>query len=103
MSDRTQVVFRKWRPSHGSSVIALLPQEQSSEHYCSSYEHVGQHGGADYDGVMRMTRPATMKEYADLKAELEGAPYHYVLDIRRRAVPFFRGHRGWNLNPLKSL
>lgn len=78
--EKTVVVFRRWR-AFGQSVIALFP-EDVDEGFCNSYEHVGQHGLADYPGVIRKTTPATPEEYADLKTELESIGYN--LDVRTR-------------------
>jgi hypothetical protein len=79
------VVFRVWPDSQdrGVDVIALFPLlPATNAGHCLCYEHVGQHGGADYDGVIAQTKPATPAEYADLKVELEGRDY--LLDVRRR-------------------
>jgi hypothetical protein len=84
--DPTIVVFRKWyRTSDGSGIIALFPAEDWGGGLCSSFEHIGQHGGADYAGVIARTKAASPDEYADLKRELESSPYRYVLDVRKRA------------------
>ena len=66
-------------------MIALFPELPSDPHgaFCLSYEHVGQHGGAFYAGVIGATLPAKPEEYASLKAELESIGYD--LQIRRRA------------------
>jgi len=82
----TVVVFRKWRDKSviGDGVIALFPEIDDGRGMCSSFEHVGQHGAADYDGVISRTRAADPAEYAALKAELEAAPYNYKLDVRKR-------------------
>ena len=68
--DKDIVVFRKWRDGFG--VISLFPEIPTDlyGYYCESYEHVGQHGGADYFGVIMNTRPANEEEYADLAEEL---------------------------------
>lgn len=78
----TRVVFRKW---NNGDIIALFPQVPGgvSDDTCNSYEHVGQHGSADYFSVVTRTRPATDAEAADLKAELESIGY--VLDVKRKA------------------
>ncbi len=90
----TMVVFRKWyRKSDGNGVIALFPlvSAQGGRAYgdasgmVQSFEHVGQHGAADYAGVLSRTRPAKPAEYADLLKELESPPYDYWLDVKRRA------------------
>lgn len=79
------VVFRMWK-AHPRTCIALFPTLtwNYSGTECGSYEHVGQHGGADYAGVIERTRPATPDEYAALKRELEGAPFYYRLKVCRR-------------------
>lgn len=91
-TEKTVVIFRYY--DHGEfkgDVDALFPYwfENAEESYnCMSYAHIGQHGGADYQGVMSRTRPATAEEYADLKRELESLGYN--LDVRQRRV-----HKTW--------
>lgn len=75
------VVFRVWRDTGG--VFALFPYDVAdSRGHCTAYEHVGQHGAADYVGCIERSRPATEQEYARLRRELEDLGY--VLTIRRR-------------------
>jgi hypothetical protein len=73
--DTTLVVFRRWRDSGG--IIALFPEIPSdiNGYFCEAYEHVGQHGGADYHGVVGATRPATDEEAAPLAEELARLGY----------------------------
>lgn len=86
MADKTIVVFRVWK-KEDNAVIALFPAEIADNcGNCSSYMHVGQHSAADYLGLMKVTRPATPAEYAALQKELESAPYHYNLQIRRKYI-----------------
>lgn len=71
-----EVVFRKWKRS--GDIIALFPHEEwivPNKILVMSYEHIGQHGGADYSLVIKQTVPATEKEYAELKNELENIGY----------------------------
>ena len=83
--EATIAVFRKWNNSNGGGIIALFPgTEWNNRGLVSSYEHDGQHGGADYDGVLSLSVPATPAEYANLKRELESYPFHYNLKIRER-------------------
>jgi len=72
----TKVVFRKWRKESGE-VLALFPEIPADVlgNTCLSYEHIGQHGAADYDLCIRRTRPALPGEYQDLKEELEKIGY----------------------------
>ena len=89
---KTLVVFRVFKKG---DVIALFPEipGDCTGRYCESYQHIGQHGSADYDGLMSITRPATLDEYASLAGELQGAPYEYELDIRQRATRVSRSRR----------
>jgi hypothetical protein len=82
---KTKVIFRKWKDDGHGDIIALFPELPSDLHgvYCDSYEHVGQHGGADYYGVIKMTKLATPAEYASLKDELEGMGYE--LEVLKKA------------------
>lgn len=88
-TEKTVAIFRKWLPVEGGGIIALFPEIQSHEgisprRMCSSYEHVGQHGAADYSHVVSRTTPAKPGEYAELRKELESSPYGYNFTIQRR-------------------
>jgi hypothetical protein len=76
------VVFRKWKDGFGT--IALFPQVPADLYgrYCESYEHIGQHGGACYHGVIMNTLPATEEESAALAEELRTIGYK-LRPIRR--------------------
>lgn len=91
----TDVIFRKWRKVSmglGDNVIAIFPAvpADTQGQFCEMYEHVGQHGGGDYSGVVAQTRLATPDEYASLKRELESEPYNYRLRILRRRTSAHR-------------
>lgn len=77
--DKTVVVFRVW--SNGD-VIALFPEIDAGTGYCGSYEHVGQHSGANYRSVINRTRMAKPGEYRDLAKELRRIGYNLL--IRKR-------------------
>jgi hypothetical protein len=83
MSLTNVVVFRRWDDPSGD-VIALFPEIPADieGQYCLSYEHVGQHGGADYRNVIANTVPAPVKEAARLARELELIGYR-VMPVRR--------------------
>lgn len=67
----TEVIFRKYPKREGGQIIALFPYDCETRFgTCESYMHIGQHGTADYQGVMQSTKPASPAEYADLKVEL---------------------------------
>jgi hypothetical protein len=70
------VVFRTWRDT--GTVIALFPELPADIHgrYCDAYEHVGQHGGADFHGVIRATTPVELEETTTLAEELTRIGYN---------------------------
>lgn len=88
--DPVTVVFRKWKDRKpgdlGDGVIVLFPYVPWTRDgaLVASYEHHGQHGGANYDGVIEQTRAATPEEYAALRRELEAPPFSYRLIVRVR-------------------
>ena len=84
---QTVVIFRKWRDKSGD-VIAFFPEipsDTASPYNCLSYEHVGQHGGADYRGCINRTRLAKPDEYKELENELTGRGYDLLVVTRETA------------------
>ena len=83
MTKADVVVFRRWKDS--GDVIALFPELPADlgGDCCDAYEHVGQHGGADYHGVIRQTTPCSTEQSADLATELR--TIGYVLKPVKRA------------------
>lgn len=79
-TDKTLVVFRKFK--NDGEIIALFPELEEPCNGCTSYQHVGQHGNAQYWFVIECSMPAQPHEYADLKAELESIGYN--LNVRKR-------------------
>lgn len=78
---RERVIFRKFK---GGEIIALFPNDiANSNGDCNSYMHLGQHSPADYNAVIKATKPATQEEYADLYNELKSLGYEY-LNVRKR-------------------
>jgi len=86
MAEETIVIFRRWPKSEGGDVVALFPYVPADNEgaMCSSYMRVGQHGSADPYGVVSGTKPTVPTEYAELKNELESAPYNYQLKVVQR-------------------
>ena len=75
MNQTDTVVFRRWKDS--GDVIALFPELPSDlfGDYCDSYMHIGQHGGADYHGVVQHTTPCSLDDVGALAAELRTIGY----------------------------
>ena len=64
----TKVTFRKFPDGE---IIALFPElSWDNRGNVTSYLHNGQHGPADYTGVILRTTLATEEEYKDLLREL---------------------------------
>lgn len=89
----TPVLFRVSRAptKFGADVTAVFPAEPANLHNSdmSCYAHVGQHSACSL-GWYATTRPARPDEYADLKTELESAPYGYRLKVYQRMQPAHR-------------
>ena len=74
------VMFRMWE----GEVIALFPHEvHNMTGDVVSYMHVGQHGSADYKGIVRNSRLATPTESLPLLRELQSIGYHVSI-VRRQ-------------------
>lgn len=88
--DTVAVIFRI---DQEGIVFALFPELPADNygHFCSCYEHIGQHCSADYYLCIANSRPATPNEYADLLIELERRGYH--VDVRQRATPVMHERR----------
>jgi len=80
MSGVTKVVFRKFKD--GGDVIALFPDQEEYGGRVVCYQIIGQHGSADYRGVMRSTRAAMRDEYLPLLRELTSLGY--ILKLKHR-------------------
>lgn len=67
-------------------VIALFPQIAAGYggYLCESYMHVGQHGAADTNIVVKQTRPAFVGKYWVLLKELEQIGYNPV--VRKKCM-----------------
>jgi hypothetical protein len=83
---KDKVVFRVFKDDGG--VIALFPEHDEGRGKVSSYMQLGQHSGADYSGVVSITRKATPQEYSDIKKELTSIGYN--LDIKEK---YIRGYK----------
>lgn len=57
-----KIIIRRWRRSP-RTVIALFPDIPASPGLVQSYEHIGQHGGADLDYILQpnTTQPASRR------------------------------------------
>lgn len=92
MDNADHVVFRRWK---NGDVIALFPELPADIFgtFCDAYEHVGQHGGADYFGVIQQTKPCSLNEAADLITELRTIGYRLKPIKRTIHIHHERRHR----------
>lgn len=79
------VVFRKFK--QGGDIIALFPYYNEIDFCVLSYQHLGQHGAANYSHCIDKSVIAKPEEYKDLMKELESIGYK--LKIAKRARPLF--------------
>ncbi len=88
--ESTIVIYRTYPEG---DVIALFPCELGTFEAwtCNCYQHIGQHGSAHPDSVVRMTRPATTEEIAPLSTELESIGYKLI--ERQRLHPRYYEER----------
>jgi len=77
---KTTVIFRKFSDGDILAVFPEMPGD-SSIGTCGSYQHIGQHGACSIF-ISDITKPATPREYADLKAELEMIGYNLAICLR---------------------
>ncbi len=80
-----RVLFRIGRGKADAAygVTAVFPEHEENNGNVGCYAHVGQHSACSRSWYYT-TRPATEAEYADLKHEIESAPYHYELRVMKR-------------------
>lgn len=78
---KVEVIFRTFK---NGEVIALMPHEEwNHAGDCTSYLHMGQHGPADYDGVVSQTKLSKPDEYAPLVKELRSLGYELKIMKRK--------------------
>lgn len=93
-SYKTDISFRfdtskDWK----GTIFALLPHEVSTlEGHVTSYQHVGQHSSADYKHCLKSSRPATEKEYSDLKKEMESLGYNINVILKQNYDKYLKSY-----------
>ena len=77
---KIRVIFRIFPQGDIIALFPEIPWNQWGD--ITSYQHIGQHGPAEYDYCIKISKPATPKQYAELKRELISLGYQ--LDIKKR-------------------
>ena len=81
----TDMIFRvDTKKEFRGQVYALFPHEVSTQSgSVTFYQHVGQHGSADYNHCIKTSRLATEEEAKDLREELESIGYNIQVVKKR--------------------
>ena len=97
----TDIIFRvDTTKEFRGTVFAVFPHEVCTHSgLVTTYQHVGQHSGADYQRCIETSRPARCEaEYKELKAEMESLGYNIVVRKKRnydKYLESLRNVRGW--------
>ena len=83
----TDVIFRKFKDGE---ILALFPYEIETGTFVLSYQHIGQHSGADYQFMINGTKPAKPEEFTDLKKEIENFGYNLRVIKKRNYNKFLQ-------------
>jgi len=88
---KTDMVFRV----DSSGVFALFPHEVCDQQgHVTTYQHVGQHSGANYPHCIRTSKKATPKEYKDLFTELTSIGYNINIVHRQNYDKYLESYYG---------
>ena len=87
-----KVLFRTWPDGTVTAVWPAIPADNEGN-LCQTYEHIGQHGGGDWNVIVKRTRAATPSEYQDLLQEITAIGYCPIIIhlVHRKLVE----HRRW--------
>jgi len=79
------VIFRKFKSEQ--DIIAFFPQQVNPYNgLMMSYQHIGQHGEADYKGLLSITVLASKDEYLPLLIELQKIYGECKLNIKQKSI-----------------
>lgn len=82
--EKTKVIFRQWKI--GCEIIALFPEIATDiiGYHCQSYMHVGQHGAANPNVILKDTKPANLDDGAVKRLIKELIDRGYNLKVIKR-------------------
>ncbi len=84
--EETPVIFRVYPDGEVIALFPTIPSSFINRYNVTAYTRVGQHGGADYNLVIRSTRRALPLEYAGLAEELQKRGYNVKVYARRTSA-----------------
>jgi len=92
---KIDVIFRVDNSKDFKGVVyALFPYDISDKKgSVTSYQHVGQHSSADYNHCIKTSKPASEKDYADLKKELESIGYNINVVKKRNYDKYLKNYK----------
>jgi len=78
---KVDIVFRvDTSKDFKGTIFALFPHDVCTTNgLVTHYQHVGQHGSADYRGCIASSKLATPEQYADLLAEMVSIGYEVTV------------------------
>lgn len=89
------IIFRVWNLKiFNKAVFALFPHEVADHKgNITCYQHLGQHGSADYRFCINSSRPATESEYSSLKREMEGLGYNISIVKKQQYAKYLKSYK----------
>lgn len=93
--------YKEWNSYDPDGVLAVFPEVPGTRTggTMGCYSRVGQHSTCT-SGYLIKLKSAKPAEYARLKAELEGAPYNYKLEVVDKLTPKIRQNYQKNLRKI---
>jgi hypothetical protein len=96
----TDIIFRvDTTKEFKGTVFAIFPHDVCTHSgLVTTYQHVGQHSGGDYQRCIETSRLAKPSEYKELKKEMESLGYNIVVRKRRNYDKYLtdlKRVRGW--------
>lgn len=93
-TEKTDVMFRfDTTKGFKGTIFAILPHECNNyKGNVTTYQHIGQHSGGDYQVCLQQSRPATTIEAMDLKAEMESLGYNINVVHRQNRAKFVQSY-----------
>ena len=95
---KTDIIFRvETEKDFKGTVFAIFPHDVCTRSgLVTTYQHVGQHSGGDYNRCITSSRLATKEESKALKIELESLGYNVNVRQRRNYDKYLKSYHKVN-------
>jgi hypothetical protein len=90
MNTITEVIFRKEKST--GVILAVFPYVIDNGAFVTSYAHIGQHSGMDYDYIKQTTPVKYKKDYQDLYNELVNIGYNLKVITKRNYSKYLHAY-----------